>query len=74
MSARSGLRWLVLAVVVKLPWSRRSWALPCLSVLLTTPKVSQQLGQPSQDPGSRGRSNGPVGQAGTAGSPAQAHG
>ena len=42
----SGLRWLVLAVVVKLPWSRRLWALPCLSVLLTTPKVSQQLGQP----------------------------
>jgi len=42
----SGLRWLVLAVVVKLPWSRQAWALPCLSVLLTTPKVSQVLGQP----------------------------
>jgi hypothetical protein len=42
----SGLRWLVLAVVVKLPWSRHYWALPCLSVLLTTPKVSQKLGQP----------------------------
>lgn len=41
----SGLRWLVLAVVVKLPWSHDYWALPCLSVLLTTPKVSQQLGQ-----------------------------
>jgi hypothetical protein len=41
----SGLRWLVLAVVVKLPWSRDYWALPCLSVLLTTPKVSQQLGK-----------------------------
>jgi hypothetical protein len=41
----SGLRWLVLAVVVKLPWSRHYWALPCLSVLLTTPKVSQRLGQ-----------------------------
>lgn len=41
----SGLRWLVLAVVVKLPWSCHYWALPCLSVLLTTPKVSQQLGQ-----------------------------
>jgi hypothetical protein len=40
----SGLRWLVLAVVVKLPGSRRYWALPCLSVLLTTPKVSQRLG------------------------------
>lgn len=41
----SGLRWLVLAVLVKLPWSQDYWALPCLSVLLTTPKVSQQLGQ-----------------------------
>ncbi len=41
----SGLRWLVLAVVVKLPWSQDYWALPCLSVVLTTPKVSQQLGQ-----------------------------
>jgi hypothetical protein len=41
----SGLRWLVLAVVIKLPWSRHYWALPCLSVLLTTPKVSQQLGK-----------------------------
>lgn len=40
----SGLRWQVLAVVVKLPWSQHYWALPCLSVLLTTPKVSQQLG------------------------------
>jgi hypothetical protein len=39
----SGLRWLVVAVVVKLPWSRHSWALPFLSVLLTTPKVSQRL-------------------------------
>ena len=41
----SGLRWLVLAVAVKLPWSRHYWALPCLSVLLTTPKVSHQLGK-----------------------------
>jgi hypothetical protein len=41
----SGLRWLVLAVVVKLPWSHDYWALPCLSVVLTTPKVSQQLGK-----------------------------
>jgi hypothetical protein len=39
----SGLRWLVLALVVKPPWSRQPWALPCLSVLLTTPKVSQRL-------------------------------
>ena len=42
----SGLRWLVLAVVIKLPWSRHYWALPWLSGLLSTPKVSQKLGQP----------------------------
>jgi hypothetical protein len=41
----SGLRWLVGAVVVKVPWSRHVWSLPCLSVLLTTPKVSDQLGK-----------------------------
>lgn len=40
----SGLRWLVVALVVKLPWSRQRWALPCLSILMTTPKVSQALG------------------------------
>jgi hypothetical protein len=32
-------------LVVKLPWSQRVWSLPCLSVLLTTPKVSEQLGR-----------------------------
>ena len=41
----SGLRWIVLALVVKLPWSQRAWALPCLSVLATTPKVSAALEQ-----------------------------
>jgi hypothetical protein len=41
----SGLRWLVGGLAVKLPWSRRVWSLPCLSVLLTTPKVSEQLGR-----------------------------
>ena len=40
----SGLRWIVLALVVKIPWSQRVWALPCLSVLATTPKVSEALG------------------------------
>ena len=40
----SGLRWLVAALVVKLPWASRSWALPFMSILLTTPKVSEQLG------------------------------
>ena len=39
-----GLRWIVLAVVVQVPWTRQRWALPFLSVLATTPDVSQQLG------------------------------
>ncbi|HEX2911738.1 MAG TPA: transposase [Chloroflexia bacterium] len=42
--ATIGLRWLVAALVVKLPWSKRPWALPFVSVLLTTPKVSKELG------------------------------
>ena len=49
MSARgkavntSGLRWVVMTLVVQLPWTRRSWALPFFSVIATTPKVSAQL-------------------------------
>ena len=39
-----GLRWIVLAVVVRVPWTRQRWALPFLAVLATTPDVSQQLG------------------------------
>lgn len=41
----SGLRWVVLALVVKLPWSNRYWALPCLSILSTPAKVNEQLGR-----------------------------
>jgi DDE superfamily endonuclease len=41
----SGLRWLVLAVVVNLPWTPYAIALPFLSLLLTTPKVSEKLGK-----------------------------
>jgi ribosomal protein L28 len=40
-----GLRWLVFAVVVQVPWSEAAVALPFLSVLLTTPKVSAKLGK-----------------------------
>lgn len=40
----SGLRWLVFSVVVQVPWSHHEWALPFLSVLLTTPKVSKREG------------------------------
>jgi hypothetical protein len=41
----SGLRWVVMMLVVQLPWTRREWALPFFSVLATTPKVSEQLGK-----------------------------
>jgi hypothetical protein len=39
----SGLRWLVLAVVLNVPWTPYALALPFLSLLLNTPKVSQRL-------------------------------
>jgi hypothetical protein len=42
--ATSGLRWIVLALIITPPWTQRSWALPVLSVLAPTPEVSQQLG------------------------------
>jgi DDE superfamily endonuclease len=41
----SGLRWVVMMLVVQVPWTRREWALPFFSVLATTPKVSEQLGK-----------------------------
>ncbi len=41
----SGLRWVVMMLVVQVPWTRRMWALPFFSVLATTPKVSAQLGK-----------------------------
>src|SRR2546425_908925 len=41
----SGLRWVTMALVVSLPWTKRRWALPFLSVLATTPKVSEALGK-----------------------------
>lgn len=42
----SGLRWVVMMLVVQVPWTRREWALPFFSVLATPPKVSEQLGKP----------------------------
>lgn len=39
-----GLRWIVMAVIVPVPWSKQPWALPFLVVLATTPGVSEQLG------------------------------
>ena len=40
-----GLRWIVMAVVVTLPWTKHRWALPFLCVLATTPEVSATLGK-----------------------------
>jgi len=47
----SGLRWVVIMLVVQVPWTRREWALPFFSVLCTTPKVSEQLGKPHKTVG-----------------------
>jgi DDE superfamily endonuclease len=40
-----GLRWIVMAVIVTLPWTKQKWALPFLCVLATTPEVSERLGK-----------------------------
>jgi hypothetical protein len=40
-----GLHWIVMAVVVTLPWTKQRCALPFLCVLATTPEVSEQLGK-----------------------------
>lgn len=40
----SGLRWIVLTLVVTPPWTTRCWALPFLSVPAPTPQVSERLG------------------------------
>jgi hypothetical protein len=50
-----GLRWIVLALVVHVPWSKHRWALPFLSVLATTPEVSGQLGLRHKTLGMRAR-------------------
>jgi hypothetical protein len=40
-----GLRWIVMAVVVTVLWTKQRWALPFLCVLATTPEVSVRLGK-----------------------------
>lgn len=37
-----GIRWICLAILVPLPWSRRPWALPFMVVPAPTPKNSQR--------------------------------
>lgn len=41
----SGLRWLVMAVVVRLPWAQKPWALPVFTVPAPGPKVSEREGR-----------------------------
>src|SRR3954452_21532263 len=41
----SGIRWIVLALVVTVPWATKAWALPILSLPSPTPKVSLKLGR-----------------------------
>jgi hypothetical protein len=41
----SGIRWIVLALVVTPPWTTRPWALPVLSLPSPTPQVSATLGR-----------------------------
>jgi DDE superfamily endonuclease len=43
--AASGLRWIVLTLIITPPWTQRPWALPVLSVPAPTPAVSQRLGR-----------------------------
>jgi hypothetical protein len=50
-----GLRWIVMAVVLPLPFGKGHWALPFLVVLATTPGVSQQLGLRHHTVGERAR-------------------
>src|SRR5512135_947924 len=50
-----GLRWIVMAVVVTLPWTQQQWALPFLCVLATTPEVSEKLGTRHKTVGMRAR-------------------
>lgn len=41
----SGLRWLVVAVVVAVPWTTRQWALPFLTILTHAPAVDEHQGR-----------------------------
>jgi DDE superfamily endonuclease len=50
-----GARWIVLAVVVRVPWTWQRWVLPLLCVLATTPAVSAQLGIRHKTLGQRAR-------------------
>ena len=40
-----GIRWIVMALLVNVPWSQRSWALPFLAVPTRSPKTARRLGR-----------------------------
>jgi len=41
----SGLRWLSLAVVLPIPWARRRWALPFLTILAPSQRANAERGR-----------------------------
>ena len=41
-----GIRWMVLAALMPVPWSKRPWALPFLAVPVRSKKVNAALGRP----------------------------
>src|SRR5918912_326359 len=45
VATSEGIHWLCLAVLVPVPWSRRPWALPFLSIPTLTPATSAKLGR-----------------------------
>jgi hypothetical protein len=47
---RWGQKWVVLSVLVKLPWSSRAWALPCLVALYRTKELDEKEGRRHKTP------------------------
>ena len=45
VATSEGIHWLCLAVLVPVPWSRRPWALPFLSIPTLAPATSAKLGR-----------------------------
>jgi hypothetical protein len=45
VSTSLGIRWLTLSVLVSVPWSKRLWALPFLTIPCLSPKTSTKLGK-----------------------------
>ena len=41
-----GLRWICMAILVPVPWSKRSWALPFMIILTLAPRTSEKLHKP----------------------------